>query len=236
MFQSFDKSKMIRNRGWMFIAGLLITLTFWLIFILPTNTHTFFYKSVIRDMSLNELESTKRSIDNLVRNGKDRVEEDKQKLITTVNQDYSNLEFEILNTQRPGVGKRATLIISKISKEIGSKVNEPNPPKATLQDRKRYLNEIRPTIETLLSLKLNEMDKKMSRLSDEKFTAKLNNLSKGIALEKKYVVAKGVPRESTVQVINESNNAIKEFNETSIVHDKTCKALKVSKISGFIFG
>ena len=223
IFKSFDKSKMLRNRGWIFIAGLLITLTFWLIFILPTNTHTFFYKSVIRNMALNELDATKTEIDNLIRNGKNRVDEEQQKLVTLVNQDYKNLEYEIINTGRPGVGKKASLIISKISEEIGSKVNEPNPPKATLQDRKRFLTDIRSTIVGLLEIKLQEMERKKDKLTDAQFVNKINNLSRGIALEKKYVTAKGISRESTVQVINESNNVIKDFNET---REKTSESKK----------
>ena len=41
--KSLNKNISVENRGWMLTGGLIMTLVFWLVCSMPTNTHTFIY-------------------------------------------------------------------------------------------------------------------------------------------------------------------------------------------------
>ena len=52
---SLNQNIYMEKRGMRLIGGLIIVLIFWLVCSMPTNTHTFFYRTLINDPQLNNL-------------------------------------------------------------------------------------------------------------------------------------------------------------------------------------
>ena len=53
---SFDQSIRVNGRFYKLLGGIILLICFWIGIILPTNTHTFFYKSIIEQTAIEEIE------------------------------------------------------------------------------------------------------------------------------------------------------------------------------------
>ena len=56
---SFNQNIYLERRGLRLLGGIVIILIFWLACSMPTNTHTFFYRSVISDKVTSDISTTK---------------------------------------------------------------------------------------------------------------------------------------------------------------------------------
>ena len=66
---SLNQKLFIENRGWRLAGGIILLLAFWVCFILPTNTHTFFYRASIKDVVIKDLQETKGKLQDLANDG-----------------------------------------------------------------------------------------------------------------------------------------------------------------------
>ena len=65
---SFNANAYVEKRGLRLLAGIGIMLVFWLIFSMPTNTHTFFYRNAISGVASSDITATKGYLDQLKNN------------------------------------------------------------------------------------------------------------------------------------------------------------------------
>ena len=56
---SLNQNVYVEGRGKKLIGGILILLFFWLVFSMPTNTHTFFYRNSIESVTRSDISTTK---------------------------------------------------------------------------------------------------------------------------------------------------------------------------------
>lgn len=92
-------------------------LAFWLIVSFPTNTHTFFYRSVVGDVAQQDLSTTKNYLQQLRDNVKsEQAISDKQvQLDREVETLLVALNNELDNIANPGFGPRSKEILNKIA-------------------------------------------------------------------------------------------------------------------------
>lgn len=106
----------VENRGLKLIGGTILLLVFWLICSMPTNTHTFFYRNCITDVTLDDLKNTEGYLyeirDN--RNMEEKLTNQIEQLRNEVWQKFAALEEEIMGP-RKGDGPIADGIRSDIA-------------------------------------------------------------------------------------------------------------------------
>lgn len=81
---SFNSNVYVHNRGGKLAAGILIVAVFWLICSLPTNTHTFFYRSVASDVANDDISTTKGYLGQLVSNKKSKIRSRNNRTISII--------------------------------------------------------------------------------------------------------------------------------------------------------
>ncbi len=67
---SFNQRIRVDNRGWHLVGGIVLLLIFWVMFSLPTNTHTFFYNAKIRTVVQGDIKRTEYYLQQLSNNSK----------------------------------------------------------------------------------------------------------------------------------------------------------------------
>ena len=59
LVDSFNMNIYLEHRRLRLLGGFVMLLAFWLVVSFPTNTHTFFYRSAVTDVALQDLATTK---------------------------------------------------------------------------------------------------------------------------------------------------------------------------------
>ena len=106
---SLNQKIYLENRGAHLIGGIMILLIFWLPCSMPTNTHTFFYRSVISDKVTSDIATTEGYLAQI----RDNVTTEEQinmriaELENKVELKLGELKSEIENEANPGFGPKA---------------------------------------------------------------------------------------------------------------------------------
>ncbi|MBK7094453.1 MAG: hypothetical protein IPH57_05105 [Saprospiraceae bacterium] len=118
---SFNQNIRVDYRGWQLIGGTIMLVVFWILFSLPTNTHTFFYKSVINDVLVRDLTETKSKLQNLENEGdaKKIIDQEKADFRHKINAMFSKFAAEINNPGNLGWADKAEAVIIEIEAELG---------------------------------------------------------------------------------------------------------------------
>jgi hypothetical protein len=174
---SFNQRVRIDNRGWRLIGGILLLTVFWIIFFLPTNTHTFFYRSVIKDVLVDELTNTKGLLQNLSDEGEAGriIEQEKNDFRNKIAALFANYSSEINNPGLIGSGERADNVLIEMEKELGP-IQRLILRSNSLHDRRIFLDEMGRLITVLLESKLTTYDTKLRNINsglDKKSIRKL---------------------------------------------------------------
>ena len=105
-------------------GGVVILLLFWVIFSIPTNTHTFFYKSTIRDVLLIDLANTKSRLQDLYddQTAKRIINADKAAFSTQIDNLWKNVALEVNNPGNLGWADAAEEAMLKLEAELGTTV------------------------------------------------------------------------------------------------------------------
>lgn len=152
----------LEYRGARLAGGIFLTVVFWLLFSLPTNTHTFFYREVIGDVVSTDIDNTREYLGQIKdnTNNKDQVILKINKLQTDVELLLSELENEIKNEANPGHGPKAKAILEKFAKLFGVAEVAPLSSKGTSeQDRKLLCTQYRRKIYAMAQGKAASMEK-----------------------------------------------------------------------------
>lgn len=114
---SLNQNVYVEKRGLRFVSGIILFLVFWLICIMPTNTHTLFYRSAITDVVTQDLATTKSYLQQLQDNVKTEtaIKLKIEQLESAIESQLTALENEIDNLARPGFGDSARSHLDRIA-------------------------------------------------------------------------------------------------------------------------
>lgn len=157
---SFNQNIYLEKRGLRLIGGILLTLVFWLICSMPTNTHTFFYRTAAPDIVTQDLALTKSYLQQLRDNVKNETEikEKLDSLERGVNSGVTALFNEIENMAQPGFGPRAKAILIEIAKDLlVSRIPELSYKGTTASQQKALKDQYNAMIGELLNNRKSEL-------------------------------------------------------------------------------
>lgn len=184
----FNPNIYIEKRGIKLIGCILGILLLWLSFSMPTNTHTFFYKKMSKDVAKNELnflnvELSKLTDENLyIQNYNNEWEKKKSKVLSL----QKVYEAEVDDFQKLGHGKEAEEKLQKIEDELGLKRGALERKSArgnTIQERtaikKYYDNQIKDQLEILRKDHESRLQSQLKGFRDE--SKKIKNIRSDIS-------------------------------------------------------
>lgn len=143
------------NPGLKFIGGIFIMAIFWLLMSMPTNTHTFFYKETIKDVSIRELEKTDDYL---------RMLEIDEIAMATIDHDwlifenevwgiYQEMCNEVRNPSRPGIADYFKNLLKKLEGKLGVEVEFVQPKTNNVKGWNEVLEIYRTSISNILEKK-----------------------------------------------------------------------------------
>lgn len=164
---SLNQKVMLDNRGWRLVCGMVLLVLFWIIFSLPTNTHTFFYKSVVRDVLVRDLTDTKGRLQNLESEGEARkiIDQEKADFVDRVNNLFLKFESQVRDVNNPGSGKLANKALAELEGVLGS-FEKLKLPSNSLADINSYMEGMRSQKDALLASKLTVYDQRLSNINN----------------------------------------------------------------------
>jgi hypothetical protein len=171
---SLNQNVYVENRGKKLIGGILILIFFWLVFSMPTNTHTFFYRNSIRSVTNSDISTTKGYLDQLRNNTlTERKIRDKQTAFTNqVWSLFAGLEAEIKNDANPGFGPNARRILA----DFATLLEVPRVDPLSFNDRSeqaraKLVDSYRAKIDLLMQNKLTNIRNSMIAPDEDTYKA-----------------------------------------------------------------
>lgn len=146
---SLNQNIYLEKRGLHLVGGIVIVLIFWLICSMPTNTHTFFYRTVINDKVNTDISITRGYLNQIKNNTNNKTQATKKVDELKNNMDIllGELEAEIKNEENPGFGRKSKEILRKFATLFGVDKVEPLSYKGTSkQDREKLCDAYRTKI------------------------------------------------------------------------------------------
>lgn len=157
---SLNQNIYLEKRGWKLLGGIFLVLVFWLICSMPTNTHTFFYRTVISDKVTTDISTTRGYLGQIKNNtnNKNQAALKVSELKNNVDVLLGELEAEIKNDANPGFGPKAKEIFRKFAGLLGVDKIEPLAIKGTsVQDRNKLCDAYRSKMYILADSKANNI-------------------------------------------------------------------------------
>jgi hypothetical protein len=146
---SLNQNVYIEKRGILLVGGIILVILFWLICVMPTNTHTFFFRNVINEKVTQDITTTQNYLDQIKNNQvkTDSIQAKIDYLDNALGKELQELVSEINNSNNPGYGPNATAILEKIGIMLGQGPIEPlsyvgTSPSDRKKLREGYLNKI----------------------------------------------------------------------------------------------
>lgn len=136
---SLNQNIYLQNRGLVFLGGCIITLLFWLICSMPTNTHTFFYRSTICEVAEHDIMTTKAYLIQLRDNIdiEESIKAKQEDIANKVEIKLRDLEDEIDNVNNVGDGPNAKAILYQIAQLLQCNPIEPLSGAATTSEERQ---------------------------------------------------------------------------------------------------
>nr|MBQ5605437.1 hypothetical protein [Bacteroidales bacterium] len=151
IIDSFNQRLLIDHRGAHLIGGIIMLLVFWVAFSLPTNTHTFFYRSVVMEVLSQDLMNTKNQLESLDDDNVASaiVMRDAQDYTTKVENLWKLLKQEIMDPGNPGWGPKAERKAIELEAVLKANIGRPTFRTTTLAGRREVVNALEPVVESL---------------------------------------------------------------------------------------
>lgn len=215
---SLNQSIYIEKRGARLIGGIIIVLFFWLVCSMPTNTHTFFYRSIINDKVNTDISTTRGYLGQIKNNTNNETQAQIKvnELKNNVDILLGELEAEVKNEVNPGFGPKSKEILRKFATLLSVDKIEPLSIKGTsTQDREKLCDAYRTKMYILAENKANNI---MAHI----LTPNKDNLKEvkrdddNLALVKKYINDKTIDLndasdiEDVCDKLNTAYNTIKK--------------------------
>ncbi|MBS1503090.1 MAG: hypothetical protein JST32_13565, partial [Bacteroidetes bacterium] len=154
---SLNQNVYIEKRGLRLVGGILGTIFFWLVCIMPTNTHTFFFRNAITEKVSTDIATTENYLNQIKSNQvtEARINAQSTALRNTLEAKLGELKAEIFNDANPGYGPKAKSILKDFAEILRVSKIEPLSYKGTsIQDRERLYNAYRSKFYILLDSRL----------------------------------------------------------------------------------
>lgn len=105
---SLNQNVYIEKRGVLLFGGIILVILFWLICVMPTNTHTFFFRNVVNEKVALDITTTKNYLSQIKTNevNQGNIEADIEKFERTFNAKLNELKDELYNPLNAGDGKK----------------------------------------------------------------------------------------------------------------------------------
>lgn len=170
---SLNQNIFLQNRGLRLIGGIFIVLIFWLVCSMPTNTHTFFYRSVANGIAKDDIGMTKGYLNQLVNDTQieNQIRARQTELDNNVKAKLADLETEIMNEVNPGFGPHAKEILSQFANILDVPKVEPISYSggASVEKRKKLVDEYRKKIYGLMDTKKDAIRASMTAANKEQY-------------------------------------------------------------------
>lgn len=215
---SLNQNIYLEKRGIRLIGGVLIVLVFWLVCSMPTNTHTFFYRTVINDKVNTDISTTRGYLGQIKNNTNNKTQATIKvnELKNNVDVLLGELEAEIKNEVNPGFGPKSKEILRKFATLLSVDKVEPLSFKGvSKQDRDKLCDAYRAKIYILAENRAtNIMAHILSPNVDNINEVKRDD--ENLALVKKYIGDKTINLndaediEDVCDKLNTSYNTVKK--------------------------
>lgn len=222
----------LEKRGLRLVGGIVIVLIFWLICSMPTNTHTFFYRTVINDKVNTDISTTRGYLSQIKNNTNNKTQATVKvnELKNNVDVLLGELEAEIKNEVNPGFGPKSKEILRKFATLLEVDKVEPLSYKGTSkQDRDKLCDAYRTKIYILAENRAtNIMAHILSPNSDNIKEVKRDD--ENLALVKKYIGDKTINLNDAEDVedvcdkLNTAYNTVKKNSDFINFSSKTDEA------------
>lgn len=121
-------SNYMENRGAYLVGGIILTLVFWLITSMPTNTHTFFYNKKITDVAIQDINTTNKYLEQINKRQVTLPKWDTiKKQVDDLTQEMTNEFNGISTTGKRGNGPYTQQLITQIGNMLDPYRVYPNP-------------------------------------------------------------------------------------------------------------
>lgn len=211
---SLNQNIYIDKRGLRLIGGIVLLLVFWLICSMPTNTHTFFYRTVIQDKTSSDISMTRGYLGQILNNTNNKAYANKKvaELKSRVDNLLGELEAEIMNEVNPGFGPKSKEILRKFAVEFGVAQIQPLTFKGTSkQDRERLCDAYRKKMYILFDAKAKNIISSIESPS-QKNIDEVDKVDKNLALVQKYIADNTINLNDPEDVTG-SNGVCSKLNE-----------------------
>lgn len=229
---SLNQDIYLEKRGLRLVGGIVIVLIFWLICSMPTNTHTFFYHTVINDKVNTDISTTRGYLSQIKNNTNNKTQATVKvnELKNNVDVLLGELEAEIKNEVNPGFGPKSKEILRKFATLLEVDKVEPLSYKGTSkQDRDKLCDAYRTKIYILAENRAtNIMTHILSPNSDNIKEVKRDD--ENLALVKKYIGDKTINLNDAEDVedvcdkLNTAYNTVKKNSDFINFSSKTDEA------------
>ena len=186
---SLNQNIYMEKRGLKLIGGVILLLCFWLFCSMPTNTHTFFDRSVIGDKVTSDIATTDGYLVQIRDNTTTEVRINNRlaELEKKVDVKLGELKAEIDNDANPGFGPKAKEILREFADVLGVAKIEPLSFKGTsIQDRQKIYDAYRSKMYTLMDAKKSNIVKEMTPATNN-HQQQASKDYKNLELVKKYI-------------------------------------------------
>lgn len=233
---SLNQNIYLEKRGLRLIGGIIMILVFWLICSMPTNTHTFFYRTVINDKVTTDISTTRGYLGQIKNNTNNHAQAmvKVNELKNSIDVLLGELEAEIKNEANPGFGPKSKEILRKLAAELGVAKIEPLTFKGTSkQDRETLCDAYRTKIYILYDSKAKNIIKNIVTPNPDNLK-EVNTIDENLALVKKYIgdgtIDLNNPEDMTgdngvCDKLNEGYNAIKKNRDFVNFSSKTDESI-----------
>ena len=202
---SLNQNIYLEKRGLRLIGGVVIVLVFWLVCSMPTNTHTFFYRSVANGIAKEDIGTTKGYLNQLVNDTQieTQIKAKQTELDNKVKAKLTDLETEIKNDANPGFGPHAKEILRQFAELLDVPTVDPISYQSTsVQQRERLVDMYR---------------KKIFALADTKKQAIRNSMEAANKIE--YQRAAKTAATNLDLIAEEMNNNPSALNDVAFAHE-----------------
>ena len=172
---SLNQNVYVEKRGGKLILGIVITLVFWLVCSMPTNTHTFFYRSVANSIAKDDIQTTLGYLSQLVSDieTEKKIKDRQNGLHDKVTAKLTDLESEIKNDANPGFGPKAKEILRQFAELLDVPNVDPISYKSTSeQQRKKLVVMYRKKIYALDSIRQDAIRVSMTAVNKAEYQKK----------------------------------------------------------------
>lgn len=189
---SLNQNIYLEKRGLKLVGGIIIILVFWLFCSMPTNTHTFFYRSVIDTKVAQDISTTKGYLDQIRNNTviEEKIHAKCNELENNINVKLGELNAEIMNDLNPGFGPKAKEIFSDFATLLGvARVDPINAHASTKQARQQLCQQYRDKIYTLMDMKKTNIRLEFMAPNRETYTSQAKTDYKNLEIVEEAIKA-----------------------------------------------